>query len=141
MIGVKVMPARAESGDALSIRAIRQRLGLSQADFAQLLGFSVRTIQSVEQGWRKPSAALRRMALLFLITHLQGPRLAKICCWEERSCPPELRENCVAYRCGQGHLCWFLTGTLCGGRRCRSWAQKEKLCLACPVFHHLLAEQ
>lgn len=133
------MRAPSESSDPLSIKAIRERLGLSQGDFAHLLGFSIRTIQSVEQGWRKPSAALRRMALLFLITHLHGPGLADTRCWEKRSCPPELREACVAYRCGQGHLCWFLTGTLCAGKRCRTWADKEKLCLSCPVLEALLA--
>ena len=35
----------------------REKSGLSQAEFAQLLGVSVRTIQDWEQGRREPNAA------------------------------------------------------------------------------------
>ncbi len=35
----------------------RQKAGLSQAQFAELLGVSVRTLQDWEQGRRKPSRA------------------------------------------------------------------------------------
>jgi putative transcriptional regulator len=36
-------------------RAIRKRLNLSQDDFAELLGISVRTLQNWEQGRRSPT--------------------------------------------------------------------------------------
>lgn len=39
----------------------RQRLGLSQAQFARLLGVSVRTCQDWEQGRREPSGAARTL--------------------------------------------------------------------------------
>ncbi|KLJ02995.1 helix-turn-helix domain-containing protein [Luteimonas sp. FCS-9] len=39
----------------------RQRLGLSQAQFASLLGVSVRTFQDWEQGRREPSGAARTL--------------------------------------------------------------------------------
>lgn len=39
----------------------RQRLGLSQAQFAGLLGVSVRTFQDWEQGRREPSGAARTL--------------------------------------------------------------------------------
>lgn len=39
----------------------RQRLGLSQAQFASLLGVSVRTYQDWEQGRREPSGAARTL--------------------------------------------------------------------------------
>ena len=42
-----------------SIVATRQKLGLSQAQFAQLLGISVRTLHHWEQGTRTPSGAAR----------------------------------------------------------------------------------
>jgi putative transcriptional regulator len=35
----------------------REKSGLSQAEFAQLLGVSIRTIQDWEQGRREPNAA------------------------------------------------------------------------------------
>ena len=38
-----------------SVSSVRERTGLSQARFAQLLGVSVRTLQEWEQGRRAPS--------------------------------------------------------------------------------------
>jgi DNA-binding transcriptional regulator YiaG len=42
-----------------SVAATRQKLGLSQSGFAELLGISVRTLHHWEQGTRKPSGAAR----------------------------------------------------------------------------------
>jgi DNA-binding transcriptional regulator YiaG len=42
-----------------SIPATRKRLGLSQAEFAHLLGISVRTLHHWEQGTRRPTGAAR----------------------------------------------------------------------------------
>jgi putative transcriptional regulator len=42
-------------------QAARQRTGLSQARFAELLGVSVRTLQEWEQGRRQPSGAARTL--------------------------------------------------------------------------------
>lgn len=42
-----------------SITATRQKLGLSQPQFARLLGISVRTLHHWEQGTRTPSGAAR----------------------------------------------------------------------------------
>jgi putative transcriptional regulator len=39
----------------------RQRVGLSQREFAALLGVSVRTLQDWEQGRREPSGAARTL--------------------------------------------------------------------------------
>jgi len=45
------------------IRGIRERLGLSQAQFALLIGISVSTLQNWEQGRREPEGpALLRVA-------------------------------------------------------------------------------
>lgn len=42
-----------------SITATREKLGLSQNEFARLLGISVRTLHHWEQGTRAPSGAAR----------------------------------------------------------------------------------
>jgi len=42
-----------------SIVAARRKLGLSQSEFARLLGISLRTLHHWEQGTRKPSGAAR----------------------------------------------------------------------------------
>lgn len=47
-----------------SVASIRERTGLSQARFAELLGVSVRTLQEWEQGRRAPSGAARTLLLI-----------------------------------------------------------------------------
>lgn len=44
-----------------SVAAIRERTGLSQTQFATLLGVSARTLQDWEQGRRAPSGAARTL--------------------------------------------------------------------------------
>jgi putative transcriptional regulator len=44
--------------------SIRERTGLSQVRFAELLGVSVRTLQEWEQGRRAPSGAARTLLLI-----------------------------------------------------------------------------
>lgn len=46
------------------IAGIREKTGLSQARFAQLLGVSVRTLQHWEQGRRAPSGAARTLLMI-----------------------------------------------------------------------------
>ena len=46
------------------IAGIREKTGLSQARFAQLLGVSVRTLQDWEQGRRAPSGAARTLLIV-----------------------------------------------------------------------------
>jgi len=43
------------------VAQVRNKTGLSQARFAQLLGVSVRTLQDWEQGRRAPSGAARTL--------------------------------------------------------------------------------
>ena len=47
-----------------AVSAVRERTGLSQARFAELLGVSVRTLQEWEQGRRAPSGAARTLLLI-----------------------------------------------------------------------------
>ena len=47
-----------------SVTSTRERTGLSQARFAQLLGVSVRTLQDWEQGRRAPSGAARTLLMV-----------------------------------------------------------------------------
>ncbi len=43
------------------IAAARQKIGLSQSEFAKMLGVSLRTLQEWEQGRRKPSGAAKSL--------------------------------------------------------------------------------
>jgi putative transcriptional regulator len=47
-----------------SVSSVRERVGLSQSQFAALLGVSVRTLQEWEQGRRAPSGAARTLLMI-----------------------------------------------------------------------------
>ena len=58
---------RGEFGRVINVpdvASIRDKTGLSQARFAELLGVSVRTLQDWEQGRRAPSGAARTLLLV-----------------------------------------------------------------------------
>jgi putative transcriptional regulator len=50
--------------DVPSVARVREKTGLSQSRFAELLGVSVRTLQEWEQGRRAPSGAGRTLLLI-----------------------------------------------------------------------------
>ena len=55
---------RGEHGRVINVppvSAIREKTGLSQRQFAELLGVSIRTLQDWEQGRRAPSGAARTL--------------------------------------------------------------------------------
>ena len=52
------------SGDAVDIAAMRADRGLSQREYADLLGIDVRTLQNWEQGRNRPIAAVSLMRIL-----------------------------------------------------------------------------
>ncbi|GAA4406220.1 helix-turn-helix domain-containing protein [Quisquiliibacterium transsilvanicum] len=47
-----------------SVAKIRGRIGLSQSEFARLIGVSVRTLQEWEQGRRAPSGPARTLLMV-----------------------------------------------------------------------------
>ena len=58
--GEIALPAREyEVPGPVDVRAIRARSGLSQSEFAQEFGFSVRTLQEWESGGARPPGAVR----------------------------------------------------------------------------------
>lgn len=116
-----------------SFSKIRHRMGKTQKELAQLLGISLKAIQSFEQGWRKIPAHVERQAL-FLLTLRSGTRARISPCWKIRKCPSRTKKICPAWEFKVGHLCWFINGTICQGKPQKSWAQKMLLCKKCQVF-------
>ncbi len=121
-----------------SVKEIRKELGLSQSELADLVGIGSRAIQSYEQEWRQPPEMVERMLLLLLIAHRNGAELPQLRCWEQKECLSNVRQKCIAYKTRQGHLCWFLTGTMCEGQRQNTLADKLQLCLDCSFMKDLL---
>lgn len=56
--------ARKYTIESFPVVRAREKSGLSQAEFALLLGVSVRTLQDWEQGRRKPSGAAHSLLLI-----------------------------------------------------------------------------
>ena len=131
------MTGRVDWHELLDMRRARRELGFSQSEMADMLGISVRTVQSTEQGWRQPSSALEKSILLLLLATRNGLDFGARKCWDVRGCGN--CSECVVRRSHQGHLCWFLTGNICGGRRMRSWRDKKTLCGECEFLHGLLS--
>jgi len=63
LVTTVVPTGRSFSGD--EVVAIRNRRHMSQAQFAKLLAVSVKTLQSWEQGARKPSKPTMRLVQIF----------------------------------------------------------------------------
>jgi DNA-binding XRE family transcriptional regulator len=118
---------------------IRQKFSKTQKQMAELLGVSLKAVQSFEQGWRSIPAYVERQ-ILFLLAMKMGTRKRGFRCWEVRRCSRQMRETCPAWEFKSGHLCWFINGTICQGKSRGSWAQKMVLCKNCVVFTSFLKD-
>jgi putative transcriptional regulator len=54
-------PSRLTEFAPVDVKAIRQRLGKSQAEFARMIGVGVATLQNWEQGRRRPEGPARAL--------------------------------------------------------------------------------
>ena len=124
--------------DRKEFTAIRRYLGKTQSQMAQLLGTSLKAMQSFEQGWRKVPVHIERQ-LLFIVAKKSSALKGKKC-WTAQSCPKESRENCPAWEFQLGHLCWFINGTVCHGEVQESWQKKMKTCRNCDVFNSAMPD-
>ena len=116
---------------------IRSNLGKTQKQMAQLLGTSLKAVQSFEQGWRKIPVHIERQ-MLFLLANSRSPSETKERCWTLRECPVKKKRQCPAWEFQLGHLCWFINGTICEGEALESWEEKMKRCRNCRVFQSIL---
>jgi DNA-binding XRE family transcriptional regulator len=114
-------------------RILRQKLQRTQKQMSELLGTSLKAIQSFEQGWRKVPLHIERQ-MLFLMSTKQGMPKNPRPCWDIRKCSPETRQACPAWEFNVGDLCWFINGTICQGKAQGSWGKKMRVCRTCEVF-------
>jgi hypothetical protein len=119
--------------DKKEFSQIRHHIGKTQNQIAQVLGISLKAIQSFEQGWRKIPAYIERQ-VLFLLAMRSRHNKRNTPCWVIRRCPTEIKRNCPAWEFQNGHLCWFINGTICEGEVQESWHEKMKMCRECEVF-------
>jgi|ERR1700680_1697007 putative transcriptional regulator len=65
--GVRVTVVEVKRPPAIEVRSIRQKLGLSQSQFAARFGFTPATVRNWEQGRTQPDGPAR--VLLMVIAH------------------------------------------------------------------------
>jgi len=111
----------------------RHILGKTQKEIAQLLGASIKSIQSFEQGWRNIPLHMERQ-ILFLLASKFSAGARAIPCWAIRECPENIKSKCPAWEFQVGQLCWFVSGTICRGEIQSSWKNKMKICRQCEMF-------
>lgn len=123
------------------IKSIRDVLGKSQNEMAELLGVSLRAIQSYEQGWRPTPSYVQQAAALSLYLNWRKDGHRSAPCWKRRRCSADSRRTCRAYSLKTGDLCWLLMGTTCGGTPETTWDQKLAQCTKCPVMRQWMPER
>jgi DNA-binding XRE family transcriptional regulator len=119
--------------------SFRRRFQKTQKQMSQLLGTSLKAIQSFEQGWRKVPGHVERQ-MLFLMRMKNGVAKDLQPCWDIRNCSPPVRQLCPAWEFNAGLFCWFINGTICWGKPQESWARKMKICRRCEVFASSMAD-
>ena len=117
---------------------LRNRLGKTQRQTAQLLGTSEKAIQGYEQGWRKVPMHVERQ-VFFLVSRLREKKKDLKPCWVIKKCPPKRKKQCPAWEFRSGRLCWFINGTICEGKVQKNWHEKMKICRSCEVFSTFLS--
>ena len=115
---------------------LRAKLKKTQKALADLLGISLKAVQSYEQGWRSVPIHVERQ-LYFLIINQRGDGQTKRKdCWTVKKCAQ--KKDCPAWEFQAGHLCWFLSSTRCACTVDKNWKEKMTVCRDCPVLISLL---
>jgi DNA-binding XRE family transcriptional regulator len=115
-------------------REIRGNLGKTQKQLASLLGVSLKTIHSYEQGWRPiPSHILRD--LLYLLINQNRKGNSELPCWKLRGCTN--KEKCPAWEFQSGTMCWYIYSTPCDDNVPDTYLEKLNTCRSCNVFKSL----
>jgi len=114
-------------------KSFRKRMNKTQRQIAQLLGVSVKAVESYEQGWRNIPAHMERQ-MFFLISKMIGdPEVTKPC-WVIKKCSSKKKKQCPAWEFKAGKLCWFINGNICCGIVHKNWEEKMKFCRSCEVL-------
>jgi len=115
---------------------IRHQLVKTQSQMAELLGTSLKAMQSFEQEWRNIPVHIERQ-MLFLFAMKRNRDRKQKPCWVIKKCPMKIRKTCPAWEFHGGHLCWFINGTICHGQAQASWSEKMQSCRKCTVFRSI----
>ncbi len=121
--------------DKTQFAKARKKLGKTQKDLAAILGVSLKAVHSYEQGWRSIPGYIERK-MYFLLANQRGSGNLYKLCWEMKKC--DRKEQCPAWEFQAGHLCWFISGTLCECTADLSNKNKIEVCRECEILKELL---
>ncbi len=116
----------------------RSQLGKTQKTLAELLGVSLKAVQSYEQGWRSIPAHIERQLYFLLVNQRNKGNHKRKECWNQKKCHG--KKDCPAWEFQAGHLCWFLSGTLCECTAEKTWKDKIAICRECDILSSLLKD-
>lgn len=116
-------------------RQIRMMLGKSQRELSGLLGISLKSVESYEQGWRNIPSNIERMTYFLLFKSNPDAYAEERPCWETKSCDEKVRNECISYVAREGQYCWFFTGGLCSSAKASG--KGERFCYGCEVFSRM----
>ncbi len=122
--------------DQKTFSLARAKLGKTQKALAELLGVSLKAVQSYEQGWRSVPLHIERQIYFLLVNQRKGTKKRRRDCWNEKKCSH--KKECPAWEFQAGHLCWFLSGTHCECTSDKDWKDKMEICRNCSVLSSLL---
>ena len=114
----------------------RKKLGKTQKALAELVGVSLKAVQSYEQGWRAVPLHVERQVYFLLLNKRQSTSIKRKDCWSRKKC--DQKKNCPAWEFQAGHLCWFLNGTQCECTAHKDLKDKMQICRECEVLASLL---
>ncbi|RUM40222.1 MAG: transcriptional regulator, partial [Desulfocapsa sp.] len=103
---------------------------------AELLGVSLKAVQSYEQGWRSVPLYVERHIYFLLVNQRKAGATKRKDCWNHKKC--KSKKICPAWEFQAGHLCWFLSGTKCECTVDKNWKDKMEICRNCDVLSRLL---
>ena len=115
---------------------IRKKLKKTQKQLSILLGVSLKTIHSYEQGWRVIPTTVERQLYFFRTKQIGKDRVVQPC-WERKNCTS--KEDCPTYEFQSGDLCWFFCGTRCDCTESMDCKEKLKTCRKCEILIELCA--
>ncbi|MBU0485355.1 MAG: helix-turn-helix domain-containing protein [Proteobacteria bacterium] len=113
--------------------SIRKKVGKSQIELSQLLGLSVKAVQSYEQGYRGIPAHVEAHLYLLLSLNTSAKNEFKSC-WVINQCPAERKNRCPVFKLKAGSVCWMISGSFCRGTAQINWRKKMENCLQCKVL-------
>ena len=122
--------------EKLLFAKMRKQLQKTQKELAELLGVSVKSVSSYEQGWRNIPPHVERQ-LYFLYSRRKEVTERKNC-WDVKNCPEERKTKCPAWEFKSGSLCWFINGTICECASKKNWTEKISICKKCDMWKHIL---